>query len=490
MQGINSALGILNELNGTPWAAKLERPQIESILNFLRGSAFYHYKGWIPPALDRNNMDHIKSRKAIPALGLAKNLLKNWADSLTDAEKAELQQYVSEAEACNITMADQPDGFYHGSRYFFNNDDMITRRPDYYLFVNMASVRCDGLESAFPGASGFNFFAADGATFFQKNGDEYHKVIGAMRLSAWPGITARAQSAAYNPIVNWLGYSSRHNFAAGATSGSDFAAGFLFEKIDGKDKGKPAKDYRKDKNPTIFGVRANKGYFLFGNTFLALGSGIANRMNDLPGNIETSVDQTALDPAGKSIFAGGLNWQLNNGFAYAVLPDHTAGTVSVKRDQRKTDWASLCGVNKKVPEKTVGVFEMTIDHGKDPKNAAYAYVVALDGNPETPIPAILANTPALQAASSADGKTIGALFYNAKSVLKTPRGTVRVSSPCALLLEFDDNAGSVKVTVSDAEMNAKLAAIKVLLPGKTTPVSVPMPQEELCGKPASITVSL
>lgn len=71
---------------------------------------------------------------------------------------------------------------------------------------------------------------------------------------------------------------SRHGFAGGATSGTDFAAGFRYEKMNSADK----PGYRKTLRivdavqPPIFGVAAHKSYFLFGETLLALGSGITN----------------------------------------------------------------------------------------------------------------------------------------------------------------------------------------------------------------------
>lgn len=79
------------------------------------------------------------------------------------------------------------------------------------------------------------------------------------------------------PVKN-RGYCSRHGFAGGATSGTDFAAGFRYEKMNSADK----PGYRKTLRivdavqPPIFGVAAHKSYFLFGETLLALGSGITN----------------------------------------------------------------------------------------------------------------------------------------------------------------------------------------------------------------------
>lgn len=68
-------------------------------------------------------------------------------------------------------------GIYSGIRYFYNNDDMICKNDDYYMYLNMASYRCDGLES---GSYGFNMFSNDGATFFARRGNEFYELAGVM----------------------------------------------------------------------------------------------------------------------------------------------------------------------------------------------------------------------------------------------------------------------------------------------------------------------
>lgn len=70
----------------------------------------------------------------------------------------------------DIRMDNYPDGMYHGSRWFFNNDDLIKKNKEYHILINMASFRCDGLESASNFADEFNIFTNDGLTFFSTSG--------------------------------------------------------------------------------------------------------------------------------------------------------------------------------------------------------------------------------------------------------------------------------------------------------------------------------
>lgn len=63
----------------------------------------------------------------------------------------------------------------------------------------MGSVRVDGLESAYPGAAGYNLYSADGVTLFQHDGSEYRNITGAMKLTAWPGVTTRQTPTELHP---------------------------------------------------------------------------------------------------------------------------------------------------------------------------------------------------------------------------------------------------------------------------------------------------
>ena len=91
-----------------------------------------------------------------------------------------------------------PTGIYSGTRYFFNNDDLIKKTDNHYVFVNMASNRVDGNESALF-HDRYNFFTNDGLTFFEKHGNEYSKAIGGWDLTAIPGVTNRQATDKLKP---------------------------------------------------------------------------------------------------------------------------------------------------------------------------------------------------------------------------------------------------------------------------------------------------
>lgn len=91
------------------------------------------------------------------------NVVSNWISSFTPEEQAELKQLQKEAGENRINMQGYDNGMYTGVRWFYNNDDLMKKTPDYHICINMASRRTDGLESA-AFADNYNFYPTDGAT--------------------------------------------------------------------------------------------------------------------------------------------------------------------------------------------------------------------------------------------------------------------------------------------------------------------------------------
>lgn len=468
IHGTLGSLRILDIMQDYPLPVALEKEQMETLLNYVRGSSFYYYKGYIPPVVDRGNMNRLERpypgrignketdyRYLIPSVAIANKLLDRFSDKLTDEQREELALFREEASRFRIGMPGVWQNHYRGSRYFFNNDDIIKKMDDYYLLVNMASNRVSGLESAKTLAAAFNIFTCDGSTLFFRKGDEYQRVLGAFNLRVWAGITSRLSPEPLVPIENWNGYNSLHRFAAGATSGGNsFAGGFIFEK-NNREWQQNGNSYnpQSDPNPSAFGVKAYKGYFMFDDVFLAMGCGIENKMPELKGNIVTTLEQTELKPdfkKGRSV--------RNNGFYYKVLDKYTTGKVVVKNEKKKTEWQRLC-IENKLPETDENIFYMYIDHGHNVKDASYAYTVSCTDAAFRQIPTVLCNTKKVQAAESYDRNQIGAVFYATDMEVKCSKGFLKVSAPCTLLFEFEESKLSLSVT--DGLMDADLKEIQI-----------------------------
>ena len=514
--GALTALDLLTTLSSTPWLQKLSRSNVDACLNYIRRSAFYYQNGYVPPLFERTNATANDPAAGIKSLGIATKLLASFSTSLTAAEITELNKFKTESASNKIIMSGYPNGNYNGSRYFFNNDDMVKKNSNYMVFVNMASSRCYGLESANSIANGFNFYTCDGSTLYQRSGDEYVKSIGAMNQSAFPGVTTRQiDNASLVGITLWGGFNSKYNFAAGATSmGNNFATGFIYEKQDAP--ATAAGTTPNSQNPRIYGVKAYKSYFMLGDLMVAMGAGITNLNTSLAGNIVTSVEQNLRKadlavnstPVTATTYTEILKaatdntvatkWVLNNGFAFGVLPSYTTGEVKLTAETRTTIWKTLAPAVNTAAETTMPMMQLQIDHGKTVSNGTYIYLVNAAGVVPSALPKIISNTTSIQATAAADSSVIGAIFFDNLQGFTFGNYTYKLSSPAALLVE-NYNSDSLSVTVTDATMDSTLnsitltttlpvSGINVTKVGNNYNVVVPMPQGELCGSPATIKV--
>lgn len=506
IDGTNNALAVMTTLKGSPWAGNLSAENGYALLNFIRGSAWYYYKGFHLPCLDRSSMQYNVTPKNIRSLNMVKAILKDWKGSFTPAQQGELSQFILEASMNKLDLSNWGPGVYSGTRWFFNNDDLIKKNSNYHIMVNMASVRCDGLESAPDMADGYNFFTADGLTLFQRTGDEYNKIIGAWDVTASPGVTAREGMDKLTPITNWRGYCSKFNYAGAATYGGENAvSGFIFEKMNASEKEKVNDKGNNDtENSTLYGVQAHKSCFMLGDYFIALGAGINNLYPDMAGNIRTTIDQTAFD--GKiSVIANGQSLSLKKGiqsfivknkpvwvvqkdkFAYTVLPEFT-GSASFIIEKKKADWAKMNKLNQgqsAVPT-SVEMLRLWADHGQKPVNNTYGYVVytGKDNVPaELPF-TVLKNDTIVQAIQSADLKTVEAVFYKATSLICSGI-FLTVSDPCVLL--FENNNDNYTIAIQDPTMNKALKQITLSIGRKK--YSIDLPQDEFAGHPAVLKIS-
>lgn len=505
IDGTFSALNMLGMLKGTPWAKSLSKENVDALMNFMRGGNWYYYKGFRLPGLDRGSYVYNPTEKDIPYLKMLNVLLRNWSGSFNAKQLDELKQLQTEAKQHRINMDGYDEGLYSGTRWFFNNDDLTKKNKDYHLHINMASVRCDGLESA-AFADNYNFCPTDGATLFQRNGDEYFRVMGGWDVLSLPGVTARQGMNQLKPVTNWRGYCSRHNFAAGATYGGENAvAGYIFEKINGNMKKDSHAALKAEKeNPILYGVKAHKSYFILGDYMIALGAGITNLNPEMEGRIHTTIEQTAWSSpvvvqntndilsAGKektlTAHKQKFNWiSQENKFSYALLPG-SAHQLHMICEKRPTMWSKLnpSNKNKKDLPESVSTLRLWIDHGQEPVNDSYGYVVYMGNGMAVnkPFFEVLRNDTLVQAIRTHKQNVTEAVFYDANSQLKAKGLTLKVSAPCAVLIE--KNQKKQTITVTDATMNADLREIIVTLNGKTYPIA--LPQGMLCGKPATLTI--
>lgn len=505
IDGAVGALDFLQKLQGTPFEQILDQRNRAVVMNYLRGSSFYYYKGYIPPCVSRLSYKYYEKKKVyIPYKRLVALCVNHFLNQFSVAEQNELVRLHEEIERQQLMGMQQYSSQYTGIRWFWNNDDLVKKDESSYVLINMASSRCDGLESAHTVNDAANIYACDGQTLLMKEGNEYLEIMGSIDRTSLPGITARVGDSLVVPETNWDGYCSRSNCAAGVTDGDRYGAcGFVFEKMDARQK------YNKPHQPNAFygGVKAYKSYFLFDNYLVALGAGIQDLYRKFPQEIHTTINQTW--HKGKLMLLSRKKRRVLNentgcivsckrspvwiaqkgGFAYSLL-SQDRDTMFYSVENRNNQWLERYVNNRSVKDLPVSstVFQLWLNHGAHPVEDKYAYMVYLgDKTPELkyfPFQ-VIENTTYRQMVTNREQTICAGMVYNPRVSFQLWGKTCKVSVSCAFLLQKSKDG--YLLTINDASMDASRETIQFEWGGHKW--VIPCYQDESCGKPIMVRFS-
>lgn len=482
-RGVRAVVQRMAEFRGTPWEISMTKEKAEILLTLIRGSSFYHYQNFIPPGFERQNFNYGWMKPTeIPSSRLARQLITSFPEHFTETQLEELKAFHEFGSGNNLFQAPVLNSDYTGSRYFFLQDDLIRKTKEYYVLINMASRRTDGVESALHIADYHNYFGADGSTFLMREGSDYQLALGAFEITSYPGVTARHGDDMLIHGRNLMGHCSMHNVAAGVVTREGSCAGFIFEKMRGLDKYKswqlPDTAFENDQ-PWLYGVTAHKAYFWFGDLMVALGCGISNKRTDFDAEIRTTLDQRTFQG---EVNVGGLMLTTtrpdthiiikpaggnqppqkisHHGFTYEIIPEQTPGTVHLSVQSRPTRWDALNLQNTDIPNKPVRaeILQIWIDHGKIPVEDTYGYIIHCNAQAPGQDLNVVMNTTSIQSVSNSDCTHIQAIFYQTDT-LRCADLRFHVSAACAFSAQIQDD--QLMIGVSDAKMDLSLSAILV-----------------------------
>lgn len=325
---------------------------------------------------------------------------------------------------------------------FWKGDYVQHVNTGYLFTVRTNSTRTRRTETG-NGENLYGRYMSDGATNIQRTGSEYFNIFPVWEYDKIPGVTCRDYPAD-RPAINSWNQPGTTDFTGGVSDGlygiSTYSLNFD-------------------------SVKAKKSWFFFGKQIVCLGAGI---QSTAPEPITTTINQCwsrgnqVIDSSNSNI----AYWQDSIGY-YFQPGEHILYT----NDEQKGTWKH---VNSSQSGDTVRgkVFKLWIDHGINPQNAGYAYVIVpgiasnqfAQQSPFSDLK-ILSNTAALQAISSAKLNMLQIVFYQA-GFLQSSDITVRVDKPCVVLIEkmttakpelyiTDPSQKLKKVTVSLNRKNAE-----------------------------------
>ena len=405
-----------------------------------------------------------------------KSLVKEWA--LTDTQR----DFVSGRGLATLTMAKSlmddaaivPRGELVTHYTFAEMDRVIHLGEGYGFGLTMCSTRIANFESIngenlrgwFTGDGQTTLYNADLAAF----SDSYWATVDHYRL---PGVTADVthsklphQSAAIGPRAQGQSTRSPHSWAGGATLGKFGAAGMQFKGV----------------GVTLTG---KKSWFMFDDEIVCLGAGITST-DSRP--IETTVENRKLNTVGSNAFTvngtakpAAPGWsETMPGVSWAHLAGDVPGsdigwffptspTLKGVREARTGSWSDIDSDGSTTPI-TRNYLRITFEHGSNPSNATYRYVLLPGRNArrtsqyaENPHVTILANNGNVQAVTE---NTLGITAANFWTDTSQTAGGITADRKCSVLVRNDGTF--VEVALSDpTQLNTGAIALQIAQNGGT-----------------------
>ncbi|MGN6436580.1 MAG: CBM96 family carbohydrate-binding protein [Agriterribacter sp.] len=333
-------------------------------------------------------------------------------------------------------------------KHYWRTDYTTYQSPDFSFSTRFSSTRTVQAETG----NGENLkggYLSIGSTSIMVNGNEYYDIFPVWDWNKIPGTTAPQKTTV--PTTPWLTQGTS-TFAGGASTGKIGVSAFSMNQQ--------------------WNVSAQKGWFMFGNEIVCLGTGITTNATSPTEVINTTINQAFLDgdvtvSQGSNISAVSANtqttltnpkWVLHDSIAY-FFPNAPTN-VNLSSVVQSGSWYDI---NRSHPLTTISknVFKLWFNHGTAPSGtaASYAYIIVPGKKNIAEVQAynasdivIIANTSTVQAVKKSSAHTIEAIFYEAGSIT-SDSVTITVDQPCTLILE-NINTNNPVLTVSDPSKTA------------------------------------
>lgn len=434
---VNSIANTAGYFNDTKYA--LGNEQLELFSNFVRNTYLNvfrsHYMDFSVGGRSISRLNTINS-------GINEKLLENLA--LLDPTHAEEYNTIKK----RIIQNDATIGRTSVNQMFECSDYMLHNRKEFDFSARAASTRTYCSESG-NGENLWGTYVSEGATNIRVFGDEYLNIFPVWEWDKIPGTTTPAGEV--RNTHDWGAFSTT-DFVGGVSDGFNGVMTYLMDN---------------------YGVKAKKAWFTFENEIVCLGAGITSEEEKqinttinqchLVGGVYLTTDQGLWETLGEERKAGrsirGKVWHNQVGYYF---PDRT--NIQVKNTQQTGNWSKI-NFNQKDEVISMPVFNLSINHGVRPNNAAYAYILVPGMSKEKfelylPTVKVESNTADIQAVSREDGNDVQAVFYQA-GTLKVNKKTIKVSTPCVVYIK-NLRKGNTEILITDPTQKQELNAKKVV----------------------------
>lgn len=346
--------------------------------------------------------------------------------------------------------------------HYFRGDYTLHVRPSYTFDVRMVSNRTMRCEYG-NGENLKTYFMSDGCTNIVTTGNEYANIFPVWNWTRIPGVTAPQVQETPKAASDWQ------------TPGTSTFAGGVSDSL----YGVSAYAYM----DTFAGVNtgARKAWFFFDNEIVCLGAGINSSSAN---EINTTINQCLSVPEKKILVSSNKKrseimngkfvynspeWILHNDIAY-LFPN--GGNVFVSKQNQSGNWYDINNTASK-EQQQMEIFSLGFDHGQQPSDATYAYIVVPGKDTAEKIEKykkqdeieIAMNTADLQVVRNKKLGIWEMVFYNA-GVFSHRDIHVTVDKACTLMIK-EDGTRTARLHIADPRQTESDIQVSILLPNQS-----------------------
>jgi chondroitin AC lyase len=443
-------------LAGSPAAFDIQSENFSKVISFIRETQISSVRG---SSWDFSVMGRAISRAN--ALNAGMNYLQKMAD-LIDPANATIY-----LDALNRMKGNKPANFNvrEFNKHYWASDYTQHTRNGYLFAVRNVSVRTVEAETGNEENLKANYFSY-GANFISVDGNEYKNIMPYWDWCMIPGSTF-PYTTIYPTRTTWGTNFGTTTFVGGVSDGNHGASVLDMNKS---------------------GMQAKKSWFFFDNEVVCLGAGITDNSNR---NVRTTLNQAKMENPTYFTEVGNLTEimhsvssnaysntnlsYLRNGKIAYFFPQQ--GDVKYSMKSQSGAWKDI-NTSGSTNIESGYVFTLWFDHGENPVNQTYSYIVVPGIDTKEKAQAydvtaieIISNTPSVQAVSNKSADIVQAIFHQSGSLMLGNR-TITVNRPCALMIK-----NGTYVSVSDPSQSNSIINVEIDVNGVLYQKFISMPTE-------------
>tara|TARA_R110001592_G_scaffold361272_1_gene671563 strand:- start:7408 stop:9567 length:2160 start_codon:yes stop_codon:yes gene_type:complete len=366
------------------------------------------------------------------------------------------------------------------NKHYWVSDYTQHARSGYLFTVRNTSTRTAEGESGNNENLKANYLSY-GANFMAINGDEYSNIMPVWDWAMIPGTTF-PYTKEFPKRAKWGANIGNTTFVGGVSDGSYGAAVLNLDEVN---------------------IIAKKSWFFFDDEIACLGAGIVDNSNR---EVRTTINQAwmktpsyyrEIDKTTEAeatlsttvYLNSNLKYIRNGKFGY-YFPNKN--DVKFTMQSKSGSWYDINKLEDSTKTETGNVFSLWIDHGKNPSNASYSYIVVPNLDSEKKAKDydmstlnIIENTAQIQAVFHKNLNMLQAVFHQAGSVHFQGK-SITVNKPCALMLK----EGEI-VTISNPSQTYSNILVSIKDHGNTYSKIIELPtKNNLKGTSATVNFQI